>query len=160
MRRKTDPARSRRQRAPWLGVTAAMLAAATLAGCGDGRPKRVPVSGTVLIDGKPLTYGFVRFLPKGARPATAQIDKDGRFSLSCFGDNDGVVEGTHAVVVVAAEQLGGNAQRWHAPKKYVDPQTSGLTETIDGPRDDLVIELTWSGGKPYVERIAGGAAGE
>ena len=156
MRPRTDPTRTRSPRALWLGATVAALAAATLAGCGDGRPKRVPVSGTVLIDGQPLTYGFVRFLPKGARPATAQIDKDGHFSLSCFGDEDGVVEGTHAVVVIAAEQLGGNAQRWHAPKKYADPTTSGLTRTIDGPTDSLKVELTWSGAKPFIERLGGG----
>ena len=152
MRRQTDPTRGRMR----LSLLPMLLAVATAVGCGDGRPKRVPVSGQVLIDGKPLTQGFVRLTPKGARPATAEIDRDGRFTLSTFGEEDGVVEGTHAVAVIAAEQLGGNSQRWHAPKKYARPDTSGLTITIDGPTDSLAIELTWNGGKPFVERLGSG----
>ena len=124
-----------------------------LPGCGDGRPRRVPVSGVVLIDGKPLTCGFVRFHPQGGRPATGEIDEQGHFTLSCFEDNDGVVPGTHPVSVSAFEAVNSRATRWHAPKKYVSPKTSGLTQTIEGPTDSVKIELTWDGGKPFVERI-------
>jgi hypothetical protein len=43
--------------------------------------------------------------------------------------------------------------KWHAPKKYFRYKSSGLTEEITGPTDSLVINLTWDGGKPFVERI-------
>ena len=132
------------------------LIAAMLTGCGDGRPRRVPVSGQVLIDGKPLTYGFVRFATDTARPATGQIDSDGRFTLSTFGDEDGAVMGEQKVSVMAAETINSNSKRWHAPKKYTSPTTSGLTAKIDGPIDSLTIELTWAGGRPYIERLTGG----
>ncbi|HLA84137.1 MAG TPA: hypothetical protein VJL29_05040 [Thermoguttaceae bacterium] len=125
----------------------------TPAGCGDGRPARIPISGQVLIDGKPLTYGAIRVFPEGARPATAQIDSDGRFTLSTFEPGDGVVPGTHQVMVFAAEILSATQQRWHAPKKYANPKTSGLTAKIDGPTDSLVIQLSWEGKKPFVERV-------
>jgi len=124
----------------------------TVLGCSDGRPRRAPVSGQVLIDGKPLAYGSIRFMPVGARPAMAKIGPDGRFTLKTFKDGDGAVLGTHTVTITANEYLSETSCRWHAPKKYANPKASGLTETIDGPTDSLVIELTWDGGKPFVER--------
>lgn len=122
-------------------------------GCGDGRPKRVPVSGQVLIDGKPLTHGFISVVPVGARPASGSIGPDGRFILTTYEGGDGVVLGTHQVSVMAGEVLSETATRWHAPKKYSDTQTSGLSAPIDGPTDSLVFNLTWDGGKPFVEHF-------
>ncbi|MBN2024225.1 MAG: hypothetical protein JW809_15690 [Pirellulales bacterium] len=139
-----------------MGASAICLAIAILPGCDGGRPKRVPVSGRVLIDDKPLAYGFIRLTPMGARPATATLDAEGRFTLTTFEPGDGVVPGAHPVSVLAAEPLSGSTQRWHAPKKYANPRTSGLSATIDGPNDDLVIRLTWAGGKSFVERVTAG----
>src|SRR5262245_36257360 len=133
---------------------AALLAAAALfaAGCSSG-PKVVRVSGVVLIDGQPLTHGFVQVAPAGYRPATGKIGPDGRFTLTTLTEGDGCVVGTHPAAVIATETLGPGAQKWHAPKKYAATETSGLTVTIDRPTDDLKIELTWAGGKPFVERF-------
>ncbi|MBN2216968.1 MAG: hypothetical protein JW719_06300 [Pirellulales bacterium] len=128
------------------------IALISVSGCGDGRPERVAVSGQVLIDGKPLTHGFISMVPKGARPASGTIGPDGRFIMTTFECGDGTVLGTHAVSVMAGETLSETATRWHAPKKYADPNTSGLVETVDGPTDSLVIKLTWGGGKPFIER--------
>ena len=41
--------------------------------------------------------------------------------------------------------------RWHGPKKYADPNTSGLLAEISGPKDDLTFNISWNGGKPFVE---------
>jgi hypothetical protein len=125
----------------------------TLAGCGDGRPKRLAVSGQVLIDGKPLTYGHIRFVPKGARPSGGRLDDQGRFTLSCYGENDGIVPGVHRVEVNASEPLTAKTVKWHAPKKYFRYTFSGLEQEITDSTDSLVINLTWDGGKPFVERI-------
>ncbi len=130
-----------------LGVILSLVS-----GCSDGRPKRVPVSGRVLIDGKPLPHGFIRLIPEGARPASGKIGPDGCFTLTTFERGDGAVPGTHPVSVTGVETISTTSQRWHAPKKYVNPKTSGLIATIDGPTDSLVVELTWDGGKPFVER--------
>lgn len=142
----------RSPRFPW----AATIGLVTLAvGCGDGRPTRVPVSGKVLIDGQPLTYGAVRFNPTEGRVATGAIGPDGTFTLGTYELGDGVAVGTHAVTILAAEELEGSAIRWHVPKKYQQASTSELTQTIDGPTDAVVIELTWDGQKgPFVEKIA------
>jgi hypothetical protein len=122
-----------------------------LAGCGDGRPKRVPVSGRVTIDGKPLEVGYVQLVPPEDRPATGNIGPDGRFTLTTFEPNDGCVLGTHGVVVIANKALSPTSMKWFAPKKYMSVPTSGLTAEITGPRDDLEFKLSWEGGKPFVE---------
>ena len=131
------------------GLLLACIAAAI--GCNDGRPGRLEVSGQVLIDGEPLTHGFVRFVPKGARPSTGKLDNEGRFTLTCYGDNDGVVPGVHQVEVDGAESISETQNRWHAPKKYARYKTSGLTQEITESTDSLVIDLTWDGRKPFVE---------
>lgn len=121
-----------------------------LAGCSSG-PKIVPVSGQVLIDGKPLEHGVVQVAPAGFRPAVGTIGPGGRFTLETLEPGDGCVVGTHPAAVIANESTSPSSQRWHAPKKYADASTSGLQVTIDGPTDSLKIELSWDGGKPFVE---------
>jgi hypothetical protein len=123
------------------------------AGCSDGRPERVPVSGQVLIDGQPLTHGYVRFAPADSRAATGQLDDNGRFMLTCFEPGDGAVTGKHKVTVMAQEPIGQETIKWHAPQKYASPATSGLEQEITGPTDSVKIELSWGGKRgPIVER--------
>lgn len=138
-------------RLPLALMLSMLLCLAT--GCGDGRPTRVTVTGRVLIDGKPLERGYVRFVPQGARPSGGQIGLDGRFVLTCYDGQDGAVLGQHAIEVSSNEPMPGNAMRWFAPKKYASYTTSGLTQEITGPTDNITIELTWSGGKPFVEQF-------
>lgn len=127
------------------------------AGCGDGRPMRVPVSGQVLIDGKPLTRGDVRFISPVGRAAQGRLDNEGRFSLTCYEENDGALLGTHKVSITSAVGLGPNATRWFAPKKYSDCRTSGLTQEIASPTDNLVINISWNGGHEFVDQELGAA---
>jgi hypothetical protein len=134
----------------WL-MPLALIAGATLSGCGGGRPARVEVSGQVLIDGKALPKAFVKFVPADGRPSTGQTDADGRFTLTCYDPNDGVKVGTHKVAVIAIEEINGNTVRWWAPKRYADHRTSGLEYEINKPLHDLKIEISWEGGKPFFE---------
>jgi hypothetical protein len=120
------------------------------AGCGDGRPKRVPVAGVVLIDGKPLPSGEIMFVPKGTRPSSSQIDSEGRFNLRCFDGADGAVLGTHRIQVFSCDRTATKAT-WHAPKSYTDFRTSGLTHEVTGSDDNVVINLTWGGKSPKSE---------
>ncbi|WP_425394985.1 hypothetical protein [Aeoliella sp.] len=122
-------------------------------GCSDGKPERVPVSGTVLIDGEPLTYGFIKVIPTDGRSAYGRLDAEGRFELTTYEVGDGALLGTHPVEILAEEPLSDTKSKWHAPKKYASHQTSELTVDIDGPVDDLTLELTWDGGKPFVEHV-------
>jgi hypothetical protein len=131
----------------------ALVSMAAVVGCGDGRPKRVPVSGRVLIDGKPLAHGYVQFAPGDSRASTGGLDADGHFVLTCFETGDGAVTGKHKVAVMSQEAIGQETIKWHAPKKYANANTSGLEEEITGPTDAVKIELTWGGEKgPLVEK--------
>ncbi len=130
-----------------------LVLASVLTGCGDGRPQRLKVSGQVLIDGKPLTNGYVRFVPKGARPSTGKLDENGHFTLSCYGSEDGVVPGVHQVEVNGAEYLSNKEILWHAPKKYASFRASPLQQEITESTDSLVINLSWDGRKPFKERV-------
>lgn len=132
-----------------FAVFASMLAI-TL-GCGDGRVSRVPVSGKVLIDGQPLTKGSVRFISPNSRASGGVLDSEGRFVLSCYENGDGAVLGTHQVEVVANERVTTTKMRWLAPKKYANMASSGLTQDITGPTDSVVINLSWEGGKSFIE---------
>lgn len=139
-----------------LTATSLTLLAAAAGGCGDGRPKRVPISGRVLIDGRPLEIGFVQVVPVGNRPARGDLGPGGCFTLTTFEDGDGCVLGNHPLIVIANESVGATVMQWHAPKKYTDLDTSGLTIQVDGPRDDVELHLTWKGNvppHPYQERL-------
>src|SRR5436190_24082704 len=76
-----------------------------VAGCGDGRPKRVPVAGKVLIDGEPLKFGGVMFVPENGRASSGTLDANGNFALTCYSDNDGALIGKHKVQVFGQETI-------------------------------------------------------
>lgn len=127
------------------------------AGCGDGRPSRVPVGGSVLIDGAPLKYGSIMFVPRdGSRSAGGSIDTDGNYRVSTFTAYDGLPVGTYDVTVAAIQPISETKQSWHAPKRYANVDTSGIAIEINGETDGLVIELTWEGdkhSKPFIEKV-------
>lgn len=130
-----------------------LLVALSCFGCGDDHPHRFPVSGQVLIDGKPVEHGTIQVIPEGDRAASGKLGPDGRFQLTTFKPNDGCVPGKHKVKIVATESPDPQSQLWHAPKKYTNPDESRLTVDITEPTDSLTIELTWDGGEPFVERF-------
>jgi hypothetical protein len=126
-----------------------------LTGCQQRHPELVPVSGHVTIDGKPLAHGQITVLAEGHRASMGKIDSDGRFSLTCFKLGDGAPVGQHIATVTAVESMGEHANRWHAPKKYAN-KANGVWVNIDGPTEDLKVDLTWanSGQKaPFVENF-------
>jgi hypothetical protein len=108
-----------------------LAVALLLSGCSDGRPTRITVSGQVFIDG--------------------QLGQDGRFTLTCYDGGDGVVPGRHRAQISAMEVIGPTQVKWYAPPKYADFRTSELEYEINEPTNDLKIELTWDGGKPFVQ---------
>jgi hypothetical protein len=141
-------------------VAAVVAFSLTLAGCGESGPKIVPVSGTVTIDGQPLTYGHVQVLAAGWRPASGRLDGSGRFTLTTTEPNDGCAVGTHPVVVLAGESINETTMKWHAPSKYADASTSNLTVTISGPTDDLKIELKSDGSMKPSKPVRGEGGSE
>lgn len=131
---------------------AVALITVAVVGCGDGRPKRVLVSGVVTIDDKPLERGTIKFSPVGARSSRATIGEDGSFVMNCYEGGDGIIPGTHRVAVISNEQVGASKMKWYIPTKYASYKTSGLEYTIEEDTPELKIELTWDGGKPFTTK--------
>ena len=122
-----------------------------LVGCSDQSP-RYPVAGRVLVDGRPLARGTIKFVPESGRPVSGKIKPDGSFmlsesSLSSSRLTDGVVPGIYRVSVSAAKVIDEDADQveWLAPSQYADFRTSGIELEIDRPCKDLIVDLTWKG---------------
>jgi hypothetical protein len=126
-----------------------MLLAAFLLGCGSA-PVTIPIHGEVTFNGQPMTDGIVVYLPKApglARQASGRIMSDGKFELTTFKKADGVVPGEYDIVVYAYEahpgepksreeheavaKAGGIKRGFVIPAKYVNPQTSGLSDSVN-----------------------------
>jgi hypothetical protein len=119
----------------------------------------VPIRGEVIYKGAPLTdvtQGLVHYLPKTSegRQATGRVQPDGTFVLTTFKAGDGVVPGDYDIVISAfgseplsreqAEASGGGAgPKLMIPKKYADPKTSGISDTVNADHSGFKrIELT------------------
>lgn len=123
-----------------------MLAAV---GCGDGRPRCYPVSGTVQVDGALLTGDFdgtIRLVPVTetgrGRPATGFIGADGTFSLTTYEDGDGCPKGTYKVEL-SVLQTQGRKLFTLVPFRYEKALTSDIEVEITGKTEALAIEATW-----------------
>jgi hypothetical protein len=115
----------------------------------------VPVSGRVTIDGQPVTNGSVSFRPLHGRPASGKLNDQGRFTLKTFEPGDGCIPGKHDVTIHSTDLLSRTQLRWNVPKKYQSSSTTDITVTVEGPKDDLEIQLTWGGQKgPELETIS------
>lgn len=77
-----------------------LLVILVFSGCGTNglRGERLPVSGTVTLDGKPLPYGLVEFSQAAERgELQTAVVRDGRFSLAT---PQGLPEGRYGVCLL------------------------------------------------------------
>lgn len=101
----------------WPAVAIALSATVTiLTGCSENND-RVPVSGTVIYEGQPVTGGTLTFVPmvvgqkgKNGRPATGVVGADGTFVLGTDSDGDGALIADHRVSYSAP------VSTWEAPE--------------------------------------------
>ncbi|HTN74883.1 MAG TPA: hypothetical protein VL096_06535 [Pirellulaceae bacterium] len=129
----------------WLLVLALVL------GCESG-PKLPPmarVSGTVTLDGKPVTRGLVQFQPDKTKGtdgpvAIGMIGADGKFDL-VTAQVKGAMVGHHTVMVEARAEPKNEMDTYPAllvPEKYVRHETSGLAkEVVAGQANVIDLEL-------------------
>lgn len=104
----------------------------------------VRVSGQVLVDGKPLKFGIINFVPRDGRGSTGILDAEGRFTLTCLDGSDGAVCGIHDIEILPdgpPDELGVD---WPLDKSFANYSTSGESREITGSADDLKIELVTS----------------
>lgn len=124
------------------------------AGCGGGpgdAPETVAAKGTVTVDGAPIAGLSVAFIPASGKLATGLTDEQGNFTLSTNEPGDGAVVGSYSVsitrvpdeVTEAMPGMDGYKEPEPPPfaKKYTDPQTSGLTATVDADPSKNVFKF-------------------
>jgi hypothetical protein len=107
------------------------LVLALIAGCGGDveGPPTVPVSGTLTVDGKPVSQGTVHFHPANGRPATGMV-KDGKFTLTTYTEGDGAIPGKNQVSVEVVEEVptkdGDTTVKSLILPRYMNPATSKI----------------------------------
>jgi len=99
------------------------------------------VKGKVLLaDGKPLSSGFVFFVPKGDLPVTPSgvIASDGTFSLVTGGSGQGAPVGDYKIRVESPElQSAKKSKKPPFPFKYTDEDSSGIVITVRADTNQL-----------------------
>jgi hypothetical protein len=130
-------------------VAAALVGLSGGCATDDPHPATVPVEGKVTYQGQPVPKGTITFQPDGGRPGVGEIQPDGTYRLSTFGDKDGAVPGTHKVMILAntgdptkmPSSPGYVAPKDLIPKKYSDLTTSGLEVTVSKDKKAYDIDL-------------------
>lgn len=89
-----------------FGVVALSLMALSLSGCGGrgDQPELGQVSGTVTLDGQPLSGIAVVFTPDDGRPSRAKTDSEGKYQLTYVGRTQGAKLGHHRVEIAPSEE--------------------------------------------------------
>jgi hypothetical protein len=129
------------------GLSKATVALAVcLTGCGaNERPKTIPISGRVTIDGQaPGEFGKLFFTPTEAaegyakRPASGSFGPQGDYRVMSWTPDDGLVPGHYLVNV-----LPGDPAKTNVPPEYQDSSTSGLEVNVpaDQAKIDYDIEI-------------------
>ncbi len=125
-----------------------------VAGCGDNGG-RVPVTGLVTFDGKPLEDGNIVFSGEQGAAGVGKI-VNGSFTMSETGEETGVLPGSYSVLISSwFEELGAvqpngsfSPGKPRIPLYYRDPKKSGLTvEVKQGEKNYFTFELSSDVGK-------------
>ena len=132
-------------------VTVAFISIAltSLVGCGDGKLPLYPVTGSVLVDGKPAEGAMVIFCPvEGKSSPELQRERpfgntgpDGKFALTTFNKDDGVPLGEYKILVqwstpgAAYDERAGTRDRLRG--RYMNLQNTPLAATITGETLEL-----------------------
>ena len=125
----------------------ASLALLLLSGCGGGEPMGT-VSGTVTLDGAPVTAGQIGFISASGYSAVADIGSDGSFTLveNLPVDSYTVTVNPPALTEAPGEE-GDTAtlEKTAVPDGYFDETTSDLKQEITEGPNTVTIELKASG---------------
>jgi hypothetical protein len=123
-----------------------LCAVGAVVGCDSGKFQTAPVTGSVTLDGAPVTRGAVMFVPEAGRAARGVIQSDGTFTLTTYQDGDGALVGPHKVSVFFAldETMSADEMRkFRLPAKYAQPASSGLTcDVKSGEVNQVRLDLT------------------
>jgi len=118
-----------------------------LTGC--GAPEST-VSGTVTLDGKPLSLGTVTFHPQAeGTPGYGEIDADGQYNVQT-NSGGGLVPGDYMITVVALEpsvvptdpKAMPSPGKRLTPEGYASVKTTDLRRAVDAGPNQIDLPLT------------------
>jgi hypothetical protein len=129
---------------PRLGSALLASALCGLLGCGgNDRPKTIPISGKVTINGQaPGEGGKIYFTPTEAaagynkRPASGSFDPEGNYRVMSWEPDDGLVPGHYAVNVQP-----GDPAKTRIPAKYQNSATSELEVDSLVDQDEIKFDI-------------------
>jgi len=127
-----------------LCIGALAAAVVWLGGCGgNDRPKTIPISGRVTIDGQPPGEGGkLFFTPTEAaegynkRPASGSFDAEGNYRVMSWEPDDGLVPGHYTVNVQP-----GDPAKTKIPARYHNSSTSGLEVDVPVDKDEIAFDV-------------------
>ena len=135
-----------------FSLTTIVLLSLFLTGCGDGKPRPVPVSGTIQFQGQPLAQGDVIFVPatrEAGRMARGTISAEGSYELSTPNLGHGALPGDYKVTVFAYDgmreipgMVAPAVGRSLIPTRYNDASTTDLETTVGEKGGEVNLELT------------------
>lgn len=128
----------------------ALLSVAVVIGCGD--KDWGYVTGTVMVDGRPVGPGSLMFEPvdpdaNTVSAAIAHFKEDGKYVLKSAGNREGAKAGEYRVMIHgrSEEKFGEEAIDPTAPSaipaRYLDYGSSGLTRTIESGQNTIDFDL-------------------
>jgi hypothetical protein len=133
-----------------LATLVTLVAVFNCSGCGDGKPARSPVSGTVSYNGTTLQIGSLVFVPTGGGPAAqGEIDRNGKYVMGTYANADGVIPGQYKVMITALTSPGGSGLAEDSvngnagpvsviPELYGDLEKSGLTASVESGKSNTI----------------------
>lgn len=129
--------------------TVAVAAAVLLIGCSRTAPDLAPLSGTVVLDGRPLERGLVQFVPEsGTGPAAVGSIAGGRFVAETAGQR-GAMPGRYRVRIEARAlpvDETDTLPKSLIPARYGNPSTSGIGYVVVASQDN-VVEIALQGAR-------------
>lgn len=130
-----------------LALIASLFAVCLLSGCGAAKVDLVPVTGKVLIDGKPAANIVVMFTPKivdeNVVAVTSQgtTNENGEFELFTVKNEPGAMPGVHRVSLIdAEEERAGQGEEETKPLRLDPSFASGKLELTVIANTPLTIE--------------------
>ncbi|MBI1348498.1 carboxypeptidase regulatory-like domain-containing protein [bacterium] len=132
----------------WL-ISSTLVALIGLSGCSQHKgPEVAEVTGTITLDGQPLTGVNIQFVPQapGGSPSFGGTNEDGQYRLLFNSKTAGALLGTHRVEILARDiprdengDLLLSVMPVKIPRRYSQP--GALTADVHSGRNTIRFDL-------------------
>lgn len=134
-----------------IGIIGVIASSTLLMGCGEGDFTTAPVSGTVTMNGQPVTGGTIMLTPIATgdskmpgKGAAGRVQEDGSFVLMTYEQGDGAIIGKHSLAYVPPTVTEGAANAtpgtvFKSPYSGAQPKKSEVE--ITSGDNMLTVEL-------------------